>query len=132
MINRRQLAVFRDRNERYMTDTVLHMRAVLSTGSYGESARTYTTAATYACGFAFSPFKFRAREIDSEVAMEISEVLVRARLPQSAQGQIESEDRLVLIKKWGETLDTPVSFEVQGFEEMVLPGIIVNLKRIEL
>lgn len=132
MIHRRQLAVQRARNVERMTDTMVYQDATVSTDSYGSVSRSYSTTATYQCGLAFSPFKFRAREIDTDIAEGISEVLVRARFPQEALGVIQPEGRCILIKKWGETLDTPVTFEVQGFEEMVLGGIIINLKRLEL
>lgn len=132
MIHRRQLAVQRARNVEHMTDVVVYQDVTISTDSYGGVSRSYSTTATYACGLAFSPFKFRAREIDTEVAEGVSEVLVRARFPQAALGVIQSEGRCILVKKWGETLTTPVTFEVQGFEEMILDGIIINLKRLEL
>lgn len=132
MLTRRQLRHYRKMSEEYMMDEVVVLTRSQTTGSYGEPVFSYTTSATYSAGLAFSPFKFRAREISNDTAEAYSEVLVRARLPEAAYGNIQPEDKLVLTKKWNETLESPIEFLVQGFEEHVAHGVIYNLKRLEL
>lgn len=131
MLTRSQLRHYRTKNEQYMMDQVVYLAPSYTTGTYGERVTTYSTTATFKAGLAFSPFKFRARELSNQVVEGVSEVLVRARLPQDALNVIQPEGRLVLTKKWGETLTASIEFEVQGVEEFVVNGLIYNLKRLE-
>lgn len=112
-------------------DEVAYLSPSSTTNDLGEPITTYTTTATFRAGLAYSPFKFRAREIGNQVVESVSEVLVRARLPIAALDVVQPEGKLVLTKKWGETLAAEVEFEVQGFEEQVANGLIYNLRRLE-
>jgi hypothetical protein len=131
MISKDELAQIRFENERYLTDRIVHLRRTSTTGTYGERVATFSTAGTYECGFAFSPFKFRSREVllGDRSPTYLSEILVRARMPKSAQGEIDTDDRVVLTHKWGEKLDEPQIYDVQGYEELTLYGLILNLRR---
>jgi hypothetical protein len=123
-----ELAQIRHENERALHDELVHLRRTATTGAYGEQAATYTTVATWPCGFAYSPFKFRSREVLADARTPISEILVRARMPQAARGTIDTDDRVVLVKKFGEALDPPQTYDVQGFEELTVYGFILNLR----
>jgi hypothetical protein len=80
---------------------------------------------------AYSPFKFRAREVlrGDRAPVILSEILVRARLPYEATGVIDTDDRVVLTHKWGQPIDPPEVYEVQGYEEKTVYGLILNLRR---
>lgn len=132
MLSDSELRQIRRENTRYLTDRLVHLRRVQTTGSYGEAISTYATASSWACGFAYSPFKFRSREMmrgGDRATIAVSEILVRARLPQEAKGQIDTDDRVVLTHKFGEALEEPQIYEVQGYEEITVYGLILNLRR---
>lgn len=131
MISRGEIAQARRESERYLTDTLVHLRRSVVAGDYGETISTFATASTWPCGMAYSPFKFRAREVlrGDRAPVVLSEILVRARMPQAAYGQIDTDDRVVLTHKWGEKLDDPQVYDVQGYEEMTIYGLILNLRR---
>lgn len=131
MISPNELSHIRYENERYLTDRLVHLRRSVTTGTYGEVIATFTTASSWKCGMAYSPFKFRSREVmrGDRAPVPLSEILVRARMPQSAKDEIDTDDRVVLTHKFDELLDEPQVFEVQGFEELTIYGLILNLKR---
>ncbi len=131
MISDGEIAQIRRESERYMTDTLVHLRRTTTTGGYGETVATFSTVSSWPCGMAYSPFKFRAREVmqGDRAPVALSEILVRARVPQAALGVIDTDDRVVLTHKWGEKLDEPQVYEVQGYEEMTIHGLIINLRR---
>ena len=60
-----------------------------------------------------------------------SEILVRARIPMSYYDSIDQEDRLILTYRHGTTYATPETYEIQGFVERGVAGLVVNLKRVE-
>lgn len=124
-----ELADIRFENNRYLHDELAHLRRTATTGTYGEQVQTFTTVATWRCGFAYSPFKFRSREVLADARTPISEILVRARMPDEAQGTIDTDDRVVLTHKMGEALAEPHTFDVQGFEELTIYGFVLNLRR---
>jgi hypothetical protein len=113
-------------------DRVIHQHRVSTTGSYGEEVKSYEDVATVAVGLAFSPFKFRSREAGNEIGEQVGEIFVRCRLPWDYRGRIEKEDRLVLTHLFDNEIDPPVVYEVQGWEEMTVGGLIINLRRVEL
>ncbi len=131
MITGDELSHIRHENERYLTDTLVHLRRTVTTGTYGEVVGAFSTASTYSAGLAYSPFKFRSREMarGDRAPIVMSEVLVRARVPEAAKGEIDTDDRVVLTHKFGELLDEPQIFDVQGFEELTIYGLILNLRR---
>lgn len=131
MISNDELSHIRHENERYLTDTLVHLRRGVTTGTYGEVVATFATASSYQAGLAYSPFKFRSREVErgDRAPVTLSEILVRARMPEAAKGEIDTDDRVVLTHKWGEPLAEPQIFDVQGFEELTIYGLILNLRR---
>jgi hypothetical protein len=97
----------------------------------GQPIAGWTSLATdVPCGFEFSPFKFRSREIVAG-GEGTSEILVRARLPMSYYDSVDQEDRLILTARFGDTYTTPETYEIQGFLERGPAGLIANLKRVE-
>lgn len=131
-LSRRQLAVMRDSYADLMHDTCeIHTRTNVQAPS-GQPVASWSTLATgVSCGFEFSPFKFRSREIISG-GEETSEILVRARLPLSYYDDIDQSDRIILTDRFGDDdYPTPETYEIQGFPERGPAGLIVNLKRIE-
>lgn len=134
MISPDELAQIRRDSENALTDRIVHLRRTTATGTYGEQIATFTTASTWPCGFAYSPFKFRSREVirGDRANVQLSEILVRVRIPQAARGEIDTDDRVVLVSKFGEALSNPEIYEVQGFEELTVYGIILNLRRTEV
>ena len=46
-----------------------------------------------------------------------------------ARVEIDTDDRVVLTHKWGEPLAELLIFDVQGFEELTIYGLILNLRR---
>lgn len=119
-------------NEDHMMDTALIYTRIDTVNSYGEAVGSYTLTATISCGFGFSPFKFRSRELAVYGAEESSEILVRARVPYQYKDTITTNDRFVLTTRYGITLTTSESYEVQGFDEHGPSGLVINLKRTEL
>lgn len=131
MISPNELAQIRHENERYLTDRLLHVRRSMTMGSYGEQVVVWTEVRSWPCGFAYSPFKFRSREILADSRAPISEILVRCRMPIAARGTIDTDDRVILTHKFGEAV-THETYEVQGFEEATIYGFILNLRRTEV
>lgn len=132
MISPRELANIRHQFDRHLNDTAVHLRRSDTTGTFGEQIATFNTAGTYRCGFAFSPFKFRSRERGDEIGEQVGEIYIRARFSSAVQGVIDSDDRIVLVKQFGKELSSPAVFEVQGFEELTIGGLIINLRRVEI
>jgi hypothetical protein len=113
-------------------DRVTHQRRVSATGAFGEQVKTYEDVASLPAGFAFSPFRFRSREIGNEIGEQVGEIFIRCRLAWDYRGQIQKEDRLVLTHLFGAEIDPPAVYEVQGWEEMTIGGLIINLRRVEI
>jgi hypothetical protein len=128
MISPDELSQIRRENERYLTDELVHLRRSVAQGDYGEEVQTFSTVATWACGFAYSPFKFRSREVLADARTPISEILVRARMPNAARDTIDTDDVVVLTRKFGEPVEHQ-RFSVQGYEELTVYGFILNLKK---
>lgn len=128
MISPDELRQIRHDNQQYLHDRLTHLRRTVTMGAYGEEVATWTEVASWPCGFAYSPFKFRSREIMADARTPISEILVRARMPDEARGTIDTDDRVILTHKFGEPV-TNETYEVQGYEELTVYGFILNLKR---
>ena len=132
-LTRRQLGVMRHMYDSAMTDTcTIHTRANVLSDS-GQPVPSWTVLATgVSCGFEFSPFKFRSREITIVGGgEETSEILVRCRLPLSYYDTVDTNDRIILTDRFGdENYPAPETYEVQGFLERGPAGLIVNLKRV--
>ena len=126
-----QRDVMRDYYDGLMPDKCTISRRTNTLDSAGQPIATWTSYATgVQCGFETSPFKFRAREIVAG-GEGTSEILVRARIPLSYYDAIDHEDRLILTYRHGATLTTPETYEIQGFLERGMAGLVVNLKRVE-
>ena len=126
-----QRSVMRDYYDELMPDECTISRRTNTQDSTGQPVATWTAYATgVQCGFETSPFKFRAREIVAG-GEGTAEILVRARLPLSYYDTIDQEDRLILTKRHAGTLTVGETYEIQGFVERGMAGLIVNLKRVE-
>lgn len=126
-----ELAQLQRDNQDHMMDKCNIVTRSDTLNDYGEPIPTWTTAVTGAkCGFEFSPFKFRAREVGMPGA-ETSEILVRARLPIAYYDTVDQNDRLVLTHRFGVLLTSSETYEIQGFSERGPSGLVVNLQRIE-
>lgn len=134
MLSDAELSHIRYESRRYLTDQLTHLQRSVTTGTYGEQVGTYATVATWTCGFAYSPFKFRSREVirGDRTGVALSEILVRVRMPEEAKGTIDTDDRVVLTHKFGKALPELQIYEVQGFEELTIYGFILNLRRTEV
>ena len=131
-LSRIQLRVMRWAFDSLMPDTcTIHTRSNVVDGT-GQPVATWTVLETgVSCGFEFSPFKFRSREIISG-GEETSEILVRCRLPLSYYDDIDQSDRIILTDRFGDgDYPAPETYEIQGFPERGPAGLVVNLKRIE-
>jgi len=128
MITRDEIAQIQYDNEQYLNDRLAHLRRTNTKGSYGEDIAVWSTVAEWDCGFAYSPFKFRSREIMADSRVPISEILVRCRMPAAARGTIDPADRVVLIEEFGQPI-AHETYEVQGYEEQTIYGFILNLRR---
>lgn len=128
MISPDELAQIRRDNERHLHDQLTHLRRTAATDVYGGQSVSWSTVATWRCGFAYSPFKFRAREVLADSRTPISEILVRARMPDAARNTIDTDDRVILTHKFGEEVAYE-TYDVQGFEELTIYGFILNLRR---
>lgn len=133
-LSRRQLGVIRNVYTGTMADTCdIHTRSNVLSGS-GQPVASWTALATdVKCGFEFSPFKFRSRELTNlGGGEETSEILVRCRLPLSYYSSVDADDRIILTDRYGDDdYPAPETYEIQGFLERGPAGLIVNLKRIE-
>ena len=131
-LSSRQLSVMRSSYGDLMHDTCdIHTRSNVQDDS-GQPVASWTVFATgVSCGFEFSPFKFRSREIVGG-GEETSEILVRCRVPLEYYDDIDQSDRIVLTDRFGDAdYPAPETYEIQGFPERGPAGLIVNLKRIE-
>lgn len=132
-LTRRQLGVMRHIYNSAMSDEcTIHTRTNVLSGS-GQPVASWTVLATgVSCGFEFSPFKFRSREITVVGGgEETSEILVRCRLPLSYYTTVDTDDRIILTDRFGDAdYPTPETYEIQGFLERGPAGLIVNLKRV--
>ena len=127
-----ELAQMQADNEDHMMDTsVIYTRAD-TLDSYGQPVPAWTEGDTIPCGFGFSPFKFRSRELNIYGAEETSEILVRARVPLDYQDTLTTNDRLRLTHLKGVELTTAQDYDIQGFLETGPSAAVVNLKRVEL
>jgi hypothetical protein len=119
-------------NESHMMDTAVIYTRTDALDSLGQPIPTWTEGDTITCGFAFSPFKFRSRELDIYGAEETSEMLVRARVSLDEIDTLTTNDRLRLTHLKGVALTTPQDYDVQGFTERGPSAMVVNLKIVEL
>ena len=131
-LSTRELSMMRADNESHMMDTAVIYTRTDTLDDLGQPIPTWTEGDTIACGFAFSPFKFRSRELNIYGAEETSEILVRARVPSDYRDTLTTKDRLRLTHKFGVALTTGEDYDVQGFLEYGPSAMIVNLKRVEL
>ena len=128
-----ELAQLKADNEGHLMDECTILTRSDALDAAGQPIPSWAEAATAVpCGFGFSPFKFRSREISVAGAEETSEILVRARISLDYFDTISQNDRLKLTKRFGSTYTTPETYEVQGFLERGPSGLVVNLKRVEL
>lgn len=128
----KQLRVMRLSNVERMQDTADIYNYTTTRDAMGGVVKTWVKGSSIVCGFAFSPFKFRARELSTFGADESSEILVRARVPLAYDGEIQPDSRLHLTSLKGEARDPEEVYQVQGFDEVMPDSIVVNLKRVEL
>lgn len=127
----RQKAVMRTIYGALMADRCTLSVRSNTTAASGQPVASWSSYATNVpCGFEFSPFKFRSREIVG-AGEETAEILVRCRLPVTYYDAIDTNDRIILTARFGETYTTPETYEIQGFLERGPTGLIVNLKRIQ-
>ena len=127
-----ELGQMQSDNEAYMMDTAVIYTRTDAINSSGQPIETWTAGATIPCGFAFSPFKFRSRELAVYGAEETSEILVRARISLDYVDVLTTNDRLRLTHKHGIALTVAQDYDIQGFLEPGPSGLVVNLKRVEL
>lgn len=127
-----QLDIMNVSSEDRMMDTAVIMNRTDTRDDVGQPIPAWADGTTISCGFAFSPFKFRSRELGTLGAEESSEILVRARVSLDYQDEIVESSRLRLTYRYGVALTTPQTYEVQGFNEIGPSAMVVNLKRVEL
>jgi hypothetical protein len=134
VLSRRQISVMRSVYDGMMQDTCSIYTRSNTLSSSGQPVASWALLASgVECGFEFSPYKFRSREITSTGGgEETSEILVRCRLPISYYSSIDQNDRIVLTDRFDDgDYPAPETYEIQGFLERGPAGLIVNLKRVE-
>jgi len=132
-INPAQQAVMKRRFNHLLPDTCIYKTPTITkSASYG-TVRTFSDSAPIACGFEFSPFKFRAREMGN-TGQEQGEILSRVRVSFADYSALAmtKEGVLELTERWGNTPAETQLYEVQGFAEIGPAGVILNVKRAEL
>ena len=130
-LSTRQLAGMRSIYSSLMADVCTIHTRTNTLSSSGQPVATWSVLGTgIPCGFEFSPFKFRSREVGFP-GEETAEILVRARLPLSYYDSVDTDDRIILTGRFGSTYTSPETYEIQGFLERGPTGLIVNLKRIQ-
>jgi len=127
-----ELAQMQYDNEAHMMDTAIIYTRTDTISSDGQPVASWTKGATIPCGFGYSPFKFRSRELNIYGAEESSEILVRARVSLDYIDSFTTNDKLRLTHLKGVALTTPEDYEIQGFEEPGPSALVVNLKRVEI
>lgn len=134
-LSARQKLVMRDVYGDLMHDRCsLQVHSVAQDADSGEAVASWSIIATNVpCGFEFSPFKFRSRELTVPTGgLETSEILVRCRLPIEYYDDLDQNDRIILTDRFGDgDYPAPETYEIQGFLERGPAGLIANLKRIE-
>lgn len=115
-----------------MQDTAVIMNPTYTQDAMNQPVQTWVDGSTIVCGFGFSPFKFRSRELSTFGADESSEILVRARVSLDYQSEISPDSRLRLTHRYGVAVTPEQEYQVQGFSEVGPDSMIVNLKRVEL
>lgn len=128
----KQTRVMQLSNEDRMQDTADIYNYTTSRDAMGQLIKTWAKGSSIVCGFGFSPFKFRARELSTFGGDESSEILVRARVSLDYQSEIQPDSRMHLTSRYGVAVNPEQVYEVQGFNEIGPDAMIVNLKRVEL
>jgi head-tail adaptor len=128
----KRLAIMQKINKDRMQHTAVIMNATVAQDAMNQPIKTWVDGSTIDCGFGFSPFKFRSRELSTYGADESSEMLVRARVPLAYQSEITTASRLRLTAGPAGPVIPPQVYEVQGFNEVGPAGMVVNLKIVEL
>lgn len=123
-----EIAQMKADNQGHMMDTAQIKNRSDTLNDRGQPVPAWTTTATSSCGFEFSPFKFRGREVGTP-GEETAEIYVRARFPKAQEGNISVSSRIVLTHRYGTALDTPQTYEVHGYPEVGPSGLILNLRR---
>jgi len=132
LIDSKRIGVMRQFYESRLPDRCIIAKRSDTLSDSGQPVASYdtTTYTDIPCGFEFSPFKFRSREVVAG-GEGTSEILVRARMSVDYFNIVESDDRIVLTSRNGETYSTAETYEIQGFAERGLVGMVLNLKRAE-
>ena len=121
-----ELTAMRNTQQGAMQDTAYVQTHSQTMDTYGAPVHTYTdAAATTECGLDMRPGSERHNALNSQVQYDAT-----ARLPITTA--INALDRLKVTKRFGETLSTPLIFDVVSPVQRGPSGIRVLLKRVEL
>jgi hypothetical protein len=119
-----ELADFRATQESHMMDLVVRQAYSATQNSYNEDVVTYTDQTAQDCGLDMRPGNERYTQ--NYTAIEYDATM---RLPITTT--IDARDRLKVTKRFGETLATPLVYEIVGPVERGPSGIRLVLKRVE-
>lgn len=132
-LSRTQLRVMQSDYLASLPDVCVYITRTFSQdASYG-TVRSESVSPAIRCGFEFSPYKFRAREIGG-IGEEQSEILSRVRVTKTDFNALEMAETGVirLTHRFGEQLNLYEDYEIQGFAEYGSAGVILNVKRVDL
>ena len=119
-----ELTNFRSAQVGHMMDTVIRQVYSATSNSYNEDVVTYTDQTAIDCGLDMRPGG--ERHTSNYTALEYDATM---RLPITTS--IDVRDRLKVTKRFGETLTTPLVFEIVGPVQRGPSGIRLLLKRVE-
>ncbi len=128
MLTAADLEGMRTVQEGAMPDLCRHWRYSTALDGAGQEVVTWLQGADYACGFRPSPV---TNSLNKRADLDYARTDADLRLPLSAYGQIEGQDRVQLLSRFGEAaLGDSDLYEIVG---EVLPGptgIVIGLRKV--
>ena len=109
----------------WMLDTCVHSQRSTTQDSYGQLVETWTDKLTYACGLDLRDGRELRQPDQTAILLD-----GRLRLALSALGVVAATDRIRVTKRYGETLATALTFEIEGEPRPGPLGLVADLRRV--
>jgi len=119
------LAHLRDTYGDWMRDTCVHVTRSTSQDSYGQPVETWSDALTYACGLDLRGGREVRQAAQTPIILD-----GRVRLPLAALGVVLATHRIRVTKRYGDTLSSPLTFEIEGEPRPGPLGLVCDLRRV--
>lgn len=113
-----------DQTSHFMDTCVIRRKSAGSADTFGEKKITYTEESTP------TPFGLKYLRV-SEVNTDKTVVQVDAEGRFSLSTSLGIEDQIKVTKRFGETLTSPVYFQIVGVPRRGPSGLVVSLKKTE-